>query len=59
MTEAEFRRAMNEASRDGGICMLMHNDREVIAVGLDSSRGVAILFKDGEVPLADLREGFE
>lgn len=59
MTEADFRRAMNEASRDGGLCFLMHGDREVIAVGLDSAREVAILFKDGEVPLADLREGFE
>jgi len=59
MTEEEFRRAMNNANRTNGICILMHGDREVIAVGLDSSRGVAILFKAGEVPLSELHAGFE
>lgn len=56
-----FRRAMNEARNQGdGLCYLMHGEQEVIAVGLDSGKGVAILFPGNrEVPLVELREGFE
>lgn len=62
MTADEFRSAMNAASRDGSLCFLMHGDKEVVALGLDSGRGVAFLFEPGgkyEVPLSELREGFE
>lgn len=61
MTADDFRRAMTEARRQGnGLCYLMHGQQEVVAVGLDSSKGVAFLFPGNrEVPLADLREGFE
>ena len=59
MTVEEFREAMTAASKRNELCYLLHNGREVIAVGLDSARSVAILFRGGEAPLSELRTGFE
>jgi hypothetical protein len=60
MTEDDMRRALMQASVADRLCHVMHGEREVIVVGLDSSKGVGILFPGNvEVPLAELREGFE
>jgi hypothetical protein len=57
VSEDEFRQAMNAASREDRLCILMHAGRRVIAVGLDSGLGLGILFESGGpylVPLAEL-----
>jgi hypothetical protein len=54
MTEDFFRVRMDLASRMDELCYLYHGEKPVIAVGMDSSKGIAILFKDEPVQIAEL-----
>lgn len=55
MTQDEFRDAMNQAKRECAILWVTDGTVSGVALGYDSGTDEAILFKNGRVPLADLR----
>jgi hypothetical protein len=56
MTEDALSDVIRLAARFAADCVLLHAGREVIVVGMDRARGVALLKDGGEVPVRELAE---
>lgn len=56
MDAEKFREAMSAAKREDRLLWVADDDHVGIAVGCDSARGVIILHRGKEIPMAGARE---